>query len=109
MPKFSHSKHKAIAIKDNIICLYVRITAGAKADKILGLWSDDSSRHYLKISLKEPAVDNKANKALLKFFAKKLNIAQSNISIVNGELTKYKKLQIVGVELSHLEQLLYED
>ncbi len=109
VPKFSHSKNNVIEIKGNVIYLYVRITAGASADKILGLWSDYSSRQYLKISLKAQAVDNKANKSLLKFFAKKLNIAQSNIAIISGELSKYKKLQIIGLELSRLEKLICED
>ena len=53
---------------------------------------------FLKIKVTAPPVENKANKALVDFLAKKLHCAKSNISILKGELNKEKTLLIAGVD-----------
>lgn len=50
----------------------------------------------LKVKISAPAVDNKANKALIDFLSKKLRTAKSNISILKGELNREKLLLIKG-------------
>lgn len=54
--------------------------------------------NFLKVKITAPPVENKANKALTEFLAKKLKIAKSNISIIKGELNKEKTLLIIGMD-----------
>ncbi|MDD3435533.1 MAG: DUF167 domain-containing protein [Candidatus Gastranaerophilales bacterium] len=51
----------------------------------------------LKIKITAQPIENKANKALVEFLAKKLKIAKSNIQITKGELSKEKTLLIQGL------------
>lgn len=51
----------------------------------------------LKIKITAQPIENKANKALIEFFAKNLKIAKSNIQIIKGELNKEKTLLIRGI------------
>lgn len=52
----------------------------------------------LKIKITAQPIENKANKALIEFFAKKLRIAKSNIQIIKGELNKEKTLLIQEID-----------
>ncbi len=51
----------------------------------------------LKIRLTAPPVEGKANKALVKFVAKRLGIAASGVIIVGGHKSRRKDLQIEGM------------
>ncbi|HNW26814.1 MAG TPA: DUF167 domain-containing protein, partial [Candidatus Gastranaerophilaceae bacterium] len=51
-------------------------------------------QNFVKIKLTAPPVENKANKALIEFLAKKLKTAKSNIQIIKGETSKEKTLLI---------------
>ena len=53
---------------------------------------------FIKIKLTSPPVENKANKLLVEFLAKKLSIAKSKITIVRGETSKIKTLSIEGID-----------
>lgn len=56
----------------------------------------------LKIKLTAPPVDGKANAALIAFLAKKLDIPKSSISIIRGETSRRKTVQIEGkISLLH--------
>ncbi len=46
----------------------------------------------LKVKLTAPPVDGAANKLCLKFLAKQLGTAKSNIDIVSGETGRHKQL-----------------
>ena len=48
----------------------------------------------LKAKITAQPIENKANKALIEFIAKKLKTAKSNITILKGELNKEKTLLI---------------
>jgi len=48
----------------------------------------------LRISIKKPPDNNQANKELIKFLAKELKIAPSNIEIISGQTSRQKKLAI---------------
>jgi uncharacterized protein (TIGR00251 family) len=58
------------------------------------------------IRLTSPPVDGGANKALIKFVAKKLKIRQSDVSIERGERSRDKILLIRGVSREMAEQCL---
>jgi len=74
--------------------LIVRIKIVPNASKNEFAWSDE----IIKVRVTAQPVENKANKALIDFVAKKLKIAKSNISIIKGELNKEKTLLILGID-----------
>ncbi len=69
----------------------VRVVPGAKRDEADGIHAG-----RLKIRLTAPAVDNKANKALVAFAAKLFGIRRSGVSIQSGEKSREKTLLIVA-------------
>lgn len=70
--------------------LVLRIKIAPNSSKNDFIWEND----ILKIKITAQPIENKANKALIEFLAKKLKIAKSNISILKGELNKEKTLLI---------------
>lgn len=80
--------------------LYITISSG-KHDKIVGLLDG-----RLRIKISKQPIENKANKALIKFLSKKLGVSKSKIKIVAGE--KYKR-KIVLVDADIKSEQLYED
>lgn len=48
----------------------------------------------LKIRLQAPAVEGKANKALIAFFAKEFGVRKNQVCILTGELSRHKRVKI---------------
>lgn len=69
--------------------LLVWVQPGAKKSELDGLYDG-----RLKIRLQAPAVENKANKALVTFVAKTLGIKKKCVSIERGEKSRAKTLAI---------------
>ena len=61
----------------------------AKADEIAGL-----RQEALKIRLTAPPADGEANRACLKFLAKALGVAKSDLEIVSGASGRNKKILV---------------
>lgn len=61
---------------------------------------------FIKIKITAPPIENKANKLLIEFLSKKLDVAKSKISILRGENSKFKTLAIEEIDynyfISHL-------
>lgn len=66
-----------------------KIHPNAKKDSIEGIKDD-----MLCVHLNAPPVEGKANKALVKYLSKRLHIAKSKISIIQGEKNRIKVLCI---------------
>lgn len=60
---------------------------GAKKTELAGLYGD-----FLKIRLQAPAVDNKANTALMKFVAKLFQLRPGQVSLESGHTARQKNL-----------------
>ena len=56
----------------------------------------------IKIRIKSPATDGKANKELIKFLAKHLSIKQNQITIVKGHFSRHKIIEIVANNIDSL-------
>ncbi len=67
----------------------VRLVPGAKTDQIVG-----QEAGIYKIRLMAPPIDGRANEALIRFLADRLNIAPSLISIIKGHTSKHKTLDV---------------
>ena len=69
----------------------IRIQPNARRNEIAGLHGD-----ALKIRIAAPAVDNKANAALIDFLSETLDVPKSAIAIRRGVSSRGKVLEIAG-------------
>jgi uncharacterized protein (TIGR00251 family) len=60
----------------------------------------------LKVALTAPPVDGAANKALLEFLAKTLGVPKSGVSLVSGQASRSKVVQVLGIGVEVAEQKL---
>lgn len=84
-------------------CWLMRVWAqpGAKKSEVAGLYQDS-----LKIRLAAPAVDNKANTALIEFVAALLGLKRSQVSLETGHASRGKTLRIVNTAMPVWPQAL---
>ncbi|MBD3191365.1 MAG: hypothetical protein GF308_12015 [Candidatus Heimdallarchaeota archaeon] len=59
----------------------------------------DLTEEFLVVEVKAPPDKGKANKELLKFIAKALDVSSSQIGIVYGHTSQDKCLEIIGVTI----------
>jgi uncharacterized protein len=81
--------------------LIVQITPNAPRSEIVG-WLGEK----LKIKIKAPPVDGKANAELVRFLAEKFSVKQNTIRIVRGETSKTKIIELSGVDEAVLRELM---
>ncbi len=75
----------------------------AKIDKVIGEHGD-----AIKIKLRAPAVEGKANTALRKFLAETLSIPQRAIVLEHGEKSRDKVIRIDGLSEADIYRGLFE-
>ena len=75
----------------------VRATPRAARDAVAGFAETADGRTAISLRLKAPPVDGAANKALVRFLAKRLGVAGSAVRIVSGETARYKVVEVSGV------------
>ena len=73
--------------------LKLRIVPNAKRDEVVGEYGD-----AVKIKVAAPAVEGKANEALLEFVAEKLRVHRRGITLISGEKSRDKLIEIAGIE-----------
>ena len=79
----------------------VRVTPGAKRSQLTGL-----ADGVFRIKVAAPAVDGKANEALISFLADLMHIRPRQITISQGETSRQKALRIEAVAQAQVESLL---
>ncbi|HIS54559.1 TPA: DUF167 domain-containing protein [Candidatus Galligastranaerophilus gallistercoris] len=70
--------------------LNIKVIASAKKNSI-----EEYEGEIIKIKINKPAVEGKANKAIIEYLSEILNIPKNNISILKGEKNSLKSLQII--------------
>ena len=70
----------------------VHVNPNAKKTAVVGMHGD-----AVKIWIAEPPVKGRANKELLKFIAKKLNISKEYVSIRSGSSSRKKTVAVQGI------------
>lgn len=73
--------------------LTVRVTPNASRDEVAG-----EAGGVIRIRLRAPAVEGKANAALVRFVAECLGVRASSVRIVRGDTSRNKVLAIEGME-----------
>ena len=90
------------------VTLAVRALPGAKKKTaIVGIYCE-GEKARLKIAVQAPAVEGRANSALIEFLADKFGVAKSYVELVSGELSRSKVFLIRGVSLGAAEGLISE-
>lgn len=70
-----------------VISIYVQ--PQAPKNQIIGEHNSE-----LKIKIKSPPVDGKANETLIAFLSDQLNLAKKNIHLISGDTSRHKKVLI---------------
>lgn len=81
--------------------LNLQTTPNAPRSQLVG-WQGDR----LKVKVKAPAVEGKANAELVRFLAETFGVRPNAVAIVRGETARLKTVRIDGVEPDALEKLL---
>ncbi|HLS27248.1 MAG TPA: DUF167 domain-containing protein [Opitutales bacterium] len=85
----------------NVSIVNIRVTPNAKNDEIAGPYGDG-----VKIKLRAPAVEGKANQALIVFLAKELGVSRNSIRIIGGDKARNKRVELQGPTREKIRQIL---
>ena len=77
---------------DGGIVFVAKVVPGSSKTSICGLLNG-----ALKIKVAAPPEKGKANKCLLEFLAKQLRVKKNAISIISGQTSQVKKVQVLGL------------
>ena len=80
---------------------FVRVQPRASKDELAG-----EMNGALKIRLQAPAVENRANDALIEFLAELLKTPKSAVRILSGDRSRTKRIEIRGVTGQQVQALL---
>jgi uncharacterized protein (TIGR00251 family) len=81
--------HRRLA--DGTILLAVHAQPGAKRTEVCGLHGD-----ALKVRVAAPALEDRANEALVEFLAKRFGVARRDVTLVSGAKSREKRIEIRG-------------
>ncbi|MBK1696911.1 DUF167 family protein [Rhodovibrio salinarum] len=74
----------------------LQVTPGAKADRVDGIEQQADGAPVLRVRIKAPPADGKANQALIKLLAKRWGLAKSAVTLTAGAGARRKRLHLAG-------------
>ena len=86
--------------KDGNLTIKIKAVPNSSKNEICGLYDD-----ALKVKLKAPAVENKANEELVKFIAKSLKLPKSSVVLKSGNTSKLKILYIENCTIDKFKNI----
>ena len=84
--------------------LRVHVVPNAKSDSVLG-----EHGGAVKIKLRAPAVEEKANAALVRFLAKQMKLPRHNIVLHRGHKSRDKRIRVDGLSPEDVRRRLLEN
>ena len=81
-----------IVDRNGAITIMVRVIPRASRNAIEGAYGES-----LKVRLMAPALENRANEALRRLLADRLNVQVAAVRIVAGEKSRTKRISIAGI------------
>jgi len=90
--------------REGTVIFSVRVQPRAKKDEIAGEMGG-----ALKVRLRAPAVEDRANEALVEFLAQLLKTPRSAVRILSGERSRTKRIEIYGVTRQQILALLVQE
>jgi uncharacterized protein (TIGR00251 family) len=83
------------------VIIRVRVIANAKHSEVMNRVGS-----IVRVRISEPAVDGKANDALIEFLAEFFGVSKKSVSILRGEKGKEKTVQVEGRPEHELEDIM---
>jgi uncharacterized protein (TIGR00251 family) len=90
--------------REGAIIFSVRVQPGASKDEVSGEMAG-----ALKVRLRAPTVEDRANEALVEFLAQLLKTPKSAVRILSGERSRTKRMEIRSVTRQQILALLVQD
>ena len=90
--------------REGAVTFLVRVQPRASKDEIAGEMGG-----ALKVRLRAPAVEDRANEALVEFLAQLLKTPRSAVRILGGERSRSKRMEIHGVTRQQILALLAQE
>ena len=90
--------------REGAVTFLVRVQPRASKDEIAGVMGG-----ALKVRLRAPAVEDRANQALVEFLAQLLKTPRSAVRILGGERSRTKRMEIHGVTRQQILALLAQE
>jgi uncharacterized protein len=87
-----------------VVSFAVRVQPRASRSEISGEWQG-----ALRVRLAAPPVDDRANEALRRLLAERLNVPLAAVRIVQGERSRNKRLEIRGVTAARVRAMAAPD
>lgn len=81
--------------------LEVKVIPGASRDEVAGTMGN-----AVKIKLRAPPVDGRANEALIEFLSERLGLPRRALTLERGDTSRQKLLRIDGLDLPAVRQRL---
>lgn len=73
--------------------LSLKVVPGASRDEVVGQYGE-----AIRVKLRAPPVDGRANAALLEFLAARLGLRHAALHLVTGESSRLKLIAIAGLD-----------
>jgi len=86
---------------DGAITLTVHVQPAGKRSEVLGLHGE-----ALKIRLAAPAIEGRANAALLEFVAQRLGVPRAAVTLKSGQTSRRKVLLVLAAPVDAVRRLL---
>jgi len=84
-----------LAVDDRTVRLWARVKPGASRDHILGV-VDLPAGPTIDIRVSAPAIDGRANDAVIALLAKSWRLPKSDLTIISGTKSRLKNIAITG-------------
>lgn len=78
----------------------MRVQPGARRRSVR--WDDDGT---VRVAVPAPAVDGKANDALVELLAEAFGVRTRDVTVVSGHRARTKRVRVVGGDAGALERL----
>lgn len=76
---------------DGALVLAIHAQPGARRTEIAGLHGDS-----LKVRVAAPALEDRANDALIAFLAERFKVPKRNVALLSGQRSREKRFVVVG-------------
>ena len=90
--------------REGVAIFSVRVQPRASKDEVVGEMAG-----ALRVRLQAPAVENRANDALILFLAQLLKTPKSAVRILSGDRSRTKRVEIRGVTRQQIHALLLKE
>ena len=88
-------------LPDGALQILVHAQPGARRTEVAGVHAD-----ALKIRVAAPALEDRANAALVEFIAEKLEVARRDVTLESGARSREKRFRVAGVPAGAEQRLL---